>query len=126
MSSSESSAMEGFAVNAGVELMLQVEFATGPDATHICGGGTAGLPPPLPALRLSAQKDGVNHSRITKVAIFCRQRPQCKGTATLTYKGAKVGSSGFSLNPNTTSHVPVRLTSKMVKVLRKRHAPTCC
>jgi len=121
MSSSERSAMEGFAENQNVELMLQVEFATGSDATHICGGGTKGLPAPLPALRLSSQKDGVNHSRITKVAIFCRQKPQCKGTATLTYKGKSIGHTGFALNAGTTSHVPIRLNSKLVKLLRKRH-----
>ena len=122
MSPSESSAMEGFAVNQNVELMLQVEFATGPDATHICGGGTGGLPPPLAALRVGSQKDGVNHSRITKVAIFCRQKPQCKGTATLTYKGKSVAGSGFAINAGTTSHVSVRLSSKFVKQLRKRHS----
>ncbi len=63
-------------------------------------------------MRISAQKDGVNHSRITRVAIFCRQKPQCKGTATLTYKGKTVGTSGFALNANTTSHVPIRLSSQ--------------
>ena len=104
--------MEGFASASNEELMLQVEFASGPDATHICGGGTKGLPPPLPPMRISSQKDGVNHSRITKVAIFCRQKPQCKGTATLTYKGKTVGSSGFALNPNSTSHVPIRLIAE--------------
>ncbi len=122
LSSGEQSAMEGFAVNANTELMLQVEFATGPDETHICGGGTKGIPPPLPAMRISSQTDGVNHSRITKVAIFCRQKPQCKGAATLTYKGKAVGKSGFALTAGTTSHVSIRLTSKFVKVLRKHHS----
>jgi len=121
MSSGEHFDMEGFAVEQNTELMLQVEFATGPDATHICGGGTKGLPAPLPAMRISTQKDGVNHSRITHVAIFCRQKPQCKGTATLTYKGKAVGASGFALNPSSTSHVPIRLTSNFVKQLRKIH-----
>jgi hypothetical protein len=122
MSSSERSSMEGFAVEQNTELLLQVEFATGPDATHICGGGTKGLPPPLPAMRVSNQKDGVNHSRITRVAIFCRQKPQCKGTATLAYKGKAVGKSAFALNPNSTSHVPIRLSSSLVKRLRKLHS----
>ena len=121
MSSNEKAAMEGFATNANEELMMQVELGTGPDATHACGGGTAGLPPPLPALRISSQKDGVNRARITKVAIFCRLKPQCKGTATLTYKGKKIGASGFALSPNSTGHVSIRLTPKMVKLLRKRH-----
>ena len=122
MSSSERSPMEGFSSASNEELMLQVEFGSGADATHICGGGTKGLPPVLPALRISAQNDGVNHSRITKVAIFCRQKPQCVGTATLTYKGATIGSSGFALNPETTSHVAIRLSPQTLKLLRKRHS----
>lgn len=122
MSSGERSSMEGFTSEQNTELMLQVEFATGPDETHICGGGTKGIPPPLPAMRISTQKDGVNHSRITKVAIFCRQKPQCNGTATLTYKGKAVGKSGYALSAGTTSHVPVRLSSQFVKYLRKHHS----
>ena len=121
MSSSDRTSMDGFAENEHEELMLQVVFGTGPDATHICSGGTAGLPPPLPALRISSQKDGVNRSRITKVAIFCRLSPQCKGTATLTYKGKTIGARGFALTPNSTGHVSIRLTPKIVKLLRKRH-----
>ncbi len=122
MSSSDLSPAEGFSSVSNEELMLQVEFGSGANATHICGGGTKGLPPPLPAMRISAQKDGVNHSRITKLAIFCRQKPQCKGTATLTYKGKAVGKSGFALTAGTTSHVPIRLSSKFVKFLRKHHS----
>ena len=121
MSSGERSAMEGVATEANTELLLQVQFATGADATHLCGGGTKGLPAPLPAMRISTQKDGVNHSRVTKVAIFCRQKPQCKGTATLTYKGKLVGKSGYALTAGTTSHIPVKLSSTFVKYLRKHH-----
>lgn len=40
MSSSDLSANDGFAVNHDEELMLRVTLATGPDATHICPGGT--------------------------------------------------------------------------------------
>ncbi len=32
---------EGFAANRGEELMLRVRLGTGPDATHICPGGTS-------------------------------------------------------------------------------------
>jgi hypothetical protein len=119
MSSGERSNMEGFAVNQGTELMLQVEFATGPDATHICAGGSKGVPPPLPAMRISGQKDGVNHSRVTRVAVYCRQKPQCTGTATLAYKGKTVGETAFAVNANTTSHVQIRLAGSLVKRLRK-------
>ncbi|HXN39286.1 MAG TPA: hypothetical protein VN892_14700, partial [Solirubrobacteraceae bacterium] len=44
LSASELSANEGFAINQDAELMLQVTLGTGPDATHICAGGTAGRP----------------------------------------------------------------------------------
>jgi hypothetical protein len=122
MSSSEHSNMEGFAVNQNTELMLQVEFATGSESVSACGG-SKGVPPPPAVLRITAhQKDGVNHSHITKVAIFCHQTAQCKGTATLTYKGKPVGTAAFALNPMTTSHVSIRLTAKMMKVLRQRHS----
>ena len=104
------------------ELMLQVEFATGPDATHICGGGTKGLPPPLPAMRVSTQKDGVNHSRITKWRSSAGRSPSARAPPRSTYKGKTVGKSGFALNAGTTSHVPIRLSSKFVKRLRKRHS----
>src|SRR5207248_2258015 len=39
----ETGANDGFASNRNMELMLQVALGTGPDATHICAGGTAGL-----------------------------------------------------------------------------------
>jgi hypothetical protein len=121
MSSSARSPMEGFATNPNEELMLQVEFGTGPDATHICGGGTAGLPPPLPAVHIRPQNEGVNRSRITRMAFYCRLKPVCKGTATLSYKGTSIGSSSFAFNGNSTGHVPIKLTRKTVKLVQKRH-----
>ena len=93
----------------------------GPEATTSAGGGTKGIPAPLPAMRISTQKDGVNHSRITKVAIFCRQKPQCKGTATLIYKGQRSARAatrygGYHLARADQAHVEV------VKYLRKHHS----
>jgi hypothetical protein len=121
MSSSARSTMEGFATNANEELMLQVEFGSGPNATHICPGGTAGLPPPLPAVHIHPQNEGVNRSRITRVAFYCRVKPQCRGTATLTYKGKSIGSSGFAFAGNATGHVPIKLTKQTVKLIHRRH-----
>jgi hypothetical protein len=124
MPSSERSAAEGFAENQNEELMMQVELGTGPDATHICPGGTGGLPKPLPPLRISPQTDGINRARIVTVAMFCRFEPACKGTATVTYAGKSVGHTTFSIRPETTSHVPIRLAPKMIGLIRKHHGVT--
>ena len=57
---SDRAAMEGFATRTGVQLMLQVELGTGPDARYVCPTGTKDAPPVLPALRVSRQTDGIN------------------------------------------------------------------
>lgn len=132
-SPSDLNAANGFAVNHGEELLLQVTLGTGPDATHICAGGTAGLPPALAPLRVSPQTDGVNHERIVSVAVYCRMQPACKGTATLTLPelsgyaskssagGITVGRKGFSLTPNKTSHLPIRIANSVLGLIRKKH-----
>ncbi len=133
MSSSDVSANEGFAVSHGEELMLQATIATGADATHICAGGSGGLPPALPPIRVSRQTDGVNHERVVAVAVYCRLQPACRGTATLTLsslsgyavsqglgRGA-VGRKGFSLPPNKTSHLAIRVANNLLGLIRKDH-----
>jgi hypothetical protein len=67
----DASTMDGFAVNRSAELMMQVALGTGGDATHICAGGTAGLPAALPPIRVSPQTDGINHQRIVSIAVYC-------------------------------------------------------
>jgi hypothetical protein len=122
MSPNDKSPNDGFSVNENEELMLQVILGTGADATHICAGGTAGLAPVLPPLRVSPQTDGVNHSRIVSVAIYCRLTPSCAGNATLTFAGKQVvGSARFVLRPNTTSHLPIRLSPALIATIRKHH-----
>lgn len=123
MPSSDTSAMDGFASNQNEELMLQVTLGTGPDATHICAGGTAGLPPHLPPIRVGPQTDGVNHSRIVAVAVYCRLTPECNGVATLAMAGKRVsvGHSGFSVRGNTTTHLPMRVSPKLMELIRKHH-----
>ncbi len=123
----DTSAMDGFAQNSGEELMLRVTLGTGSDATHICPGGRSGLPPALAPIRVSPQTDGVNHSRIVAVAMFCRVNP-CKGVATLTVPGestyagpARYGRVVFSLRANKTVHVPIRVTNAMVRKIRAKH-----
>jgi hypothetical protein len=119
----DASAMDGFAVNRSAELMMQVSLGTGADATHICAGGTAGLAPALPPIRVSPQTDGVNHQRIVAIAVYCRLTPECKGVATLTLPGkrAPVGQVGFNLLPNKTSHMPIRLAASLMGQIRKHH-----
>ncbi len=126
LSPTDSSANDGFAVNKEEELMMQVTLGTGPDATHICPGGTRGLPPPQPPIGIRPQTDGVNSSRIVAVAIYCNLSPECKGTATLTLLGrsASVGRAGFNLPAHRTSHLPIRLAPQLMKLIRKHHGVT--
>jgi hypothetical protein len=133
-SPSDSSAMEGFASNANEELMLQVTLGTGPDATPLCPGGTRGVQPhveapPTTPVRLSPQTDGVNHSRVVAVAIYCRLSAACQGVAGLAPVGAhsgkakydRYGSRRFSIRGRKTSHVAIRVTPRVIRMLRKHH-----
>jgi hypothetical protein len=103
--------------------MLQVVLGTGSDARYVCGGGTKEAPQVLPALRIRPQSDGVNHSRIVEVAVYCRPPSGCAGTGTLgsTAKSASYGHTRFSLRGNTTSHVPIRISKKLMKIIRRWH-----
>jgi hypothetical protein len=123
MAASDTSTMDGFAASRNEELMLQVELGTGADATHICPGGTAGLPPVLPPIRVSPQTDGINSHRIVSIAVYCRPAQGCAGVATLTFAGkvASVGQSGFSLAGNKTGHLPMRVSPRVVSLIRKHH-----
>jgi hypothetical protein len=129
LSPSITSAMDGFAVNRNEELMMRVTLGTGSDATHICPGGKQGLPPALAPIRVSPQTDGVNHSSIVAVAVFCRVSP-CSGVATLSPGGADTSSYGreetygranFSAQPDKTVHLPIRIKSKFLRVVRAKH-----
>jgi hypothetical protein len=129
LSPAVTSANDGFAVNRNEELLMRVTLATGADATHICPGGKAGLPPPLAPIRVSPQTDGVNHSRIVAVAMFCRVSP-CNGVATLSSNGADTstygreetyGRVGFSLPANRTVHLAIRVKPKLVRKIRAKH-----
>jgi hypothetical protein len=122
LSALDTTAMDGFAANQNEELMLQVTLGTGPDAVPACGG-KRGVPPPLAPMRVSPQTDGVNHSGVVSVAVFCRVAPECKGTATLsTHAGRDIyGHSNFSLVPHTTVHLPIHVSSQLVKMIRSKH-----
>jgi hypothetical protein len=113
--------MDGFALNAQQELMLQVALGTGPDARYVCPGGTKDAPPVLPAIDVHPQTDGVNHSRVVSVAIYCRPVAGCRGTANVSVGGERVGHRGFSIPGNTTSHLPIRLASSVMGLIRRGH-----
>lgn len=125
-SPSDTSSMDGFATNSGAEVMMQVALGTGADSTHICAGGTAGLPPALPPIRVSPQTDGINHQRIVAIAVYCRLAPECNGVATLTLPGKKtpVGRAAFNLRPNKTTHMPIRVAKSVMGQIRKHHGIT--
>ena len=117
LSALDTSNMDGFILNGNRELMLRVTLATGKDASLSCPGGTLGK---LAPIRVSPQTDGVNHSRIVAVALFCRVSP-CNGTATLSSGGKTYGRSGFTLQPNKTAHLPIRVNSDLIDLIRKNH-----
>ena len=120
MSAAETSADDGFATNHGEELLMRVTLGTGADATHICPGGEKGAPPVLAPIRVSPQTDGVNHSRIVAVAVFCRVSP-CKGVATISARSRTYGRVGFDLAANKTVHLPIRVQSALVTKIRREH-----
>lgn len=123
LSAHDTSANDGFMSNSNEELMMRVLLGTGPDATHICAGGTAGLAPALPPIRVSPQTDGINSQRIVAVAVYCRVAPECKGVATLTLPGkhGAYGHTSFSLRPNKTSHMPIRVSQALLAMIRRNH-----
>jgi len=121
MSSRDTTSMDGFASNPNEELMLQVTLGTGPDATHMCAGGTGGLPPPPPAVTLHRQTDGVNHSRVVAVAMYCSLSPECLGTAILTVGTRSYGHTSLNVPGGHTSHVPIRISPQLMNLIRRNH-----
>jgi hypothetical protein len=123
LSAHDTSANDGFASNPNEEVMLQVIEGTGPDATHICAGGTAGRPAALPALKIRPQTDGVNHSRMISVAVYCRPTGGCAGLATLglSSKTSGYAQTAFSLPGNKTSHVSLRVPPRLMGLIRRKH-----
>jgi hypothetical protein len=123
LSATDRSANDGFASSQNEELMLQVELGTGRDATHICAGGSAGAPRALAPLRISPQTDGVNHSQVVAVAIYCRPAAGCSGTAMLGRRGrdATYARASFRLAGGTTSHLPIHISSRLMRRVRSYH-----
>jgi hypothetical protein len=126
LSSSDTTANDGFSQSRDEELMLGVTLGTGPDATHICPGGTGGEAPALSPIHVRPQTDGVNHSGVVAVAVYCRPSSGCRGAATLTLAGGHTTFSraSFNLMGNKTGRMQMRLSSKLLAMIRKRHGVT--
>lgn len=128
-SPSETSNHDGFAANAGEELMLQATLATGPDASADCPGGTRGLRPPhptFPALSIpTPQLDGMNAYGVVGVAIYCHAAAGCPGTVTLRLRthrdptGVWLGAATFTLPAHRTGHVNVHLSALARRMVRR-------
>lgn len=134
-SPSDSTNGDGFAVNEHEELMLQATLGTGPDATHICPGGTQGLPPakashqgaqkavPKVPVLLLAEHDAVNRKHRASVSIFCRLSAGCDGTAMLISPNGKIryGMAHFAIAGMKTTRVPMAIARAALKLLGNHH-----
>ncbi|MGH2865636.1 MAG: hypothetical protein ACRDJX_10375 [Solirubrobacteraceae bacterium] len=121
MSPSDMAAGEGFAYSENEELMMRVTLGTGPNARYVCPGGSKDAPAVLPPIDIHPQTDGINRERIVAVAIYCRLTPTCQGVARLTMDGKRVSTRTvpFSLPGDTTSHLPIRLLPRIMKLIHK-------
>jgi hypothetical protein len=129
----------GFATNAGEELMLQATLATGPDATPLCPGGTKGEGPanrvtssygstphgPLPAVTLPKQDDGVNRRGLVQIALYCHATTTCTGTLTIRStarhgaRAAAVGQGSFSVPSLQTGKLTVHLSALAQRLVHR-------
>lgn len=134
-SPSDSTDHDGWATNAGEELMLQATLGTGPDASADCPGGTRGLPargsragghhtfPPLSIP--TPQLDGMNARGVVGVAIYCHSATGCAGAVTLRLptprdpSGVWLGAARFTLAAHHTGHVQVRLSPLARRLVRR-------
>jgi hypothetical protein len=128
-SPSDTSSHDGFAQNSNEELLLQATLATGPDATPLCPGGTAGEPAggakvaakPKARASIPRQTDGASHGGVVSVAVSCHTTSvACRGTVTL--RIAKTSRSGsFNLPSGRTGHVRLRFGKALTRLLHKGH-----
>ena len=128
LSSSNTAAMDGFASNLqrGTDAAGAARHGTGRHA-HLRRRYGAACRRSCRRSGWVPQTDGVNHHGIIVVAIYCRLPSGCNGVATLTPMGrqarkASYGHTSFSLRGNTTSHVPIRVTSRMIQLVRRYRA----
>lgn len=113
----------------GVELLMQVTIATGPDAVWYCPGGTKGLPP---ALGVRGGVLRVDKRHRAGLAVYChRLRPvrrtrksvlvpggACRVSVSLKSGDMKLARGSARIPGHTTAHVPIRLTATARRRLR--------
>jgi hypothetical protein len=135
LSPADTTSHDGFAANQGRELMLQARLGTGPDATPLCPGGTAGQAPTRarsrgPAVSLHPQTDGVNRRRYVRLALYCSQPRPCRGSVTLlsatggssaSGQPMSLGGTTFTAPARRTAKVALRITPRALGLIRRRH-----
>jgi hypothetical protein len=144
LSSSNRTSLDGFAANPNAELLLRATLGTGADALQGCGGAGNVAPSVrpravLPSVKIAPQTDGINQRGVVSVAMYCRLKPQCQGTASLSIpKGTTVrrrtsgghghrtvsiagtyGKTAFKIPGGKTSHIRVHVSSKLIKLARR-------
>jgi len=119
LSDAEVASADGFAANAGEELMLRATLGTGPDARYVCPGGTKEAPPAAPTapVKLLPQTDAINRVHAADIVMYCRVAPTCDGTASLSALGggAHYGSTRIDIPAHRTSHLEVPLTRRALR-----------
>jgi hypothetical protein len=146
LSSSNTTSVDGFAVNRDAELLLRATLGTGTDSPQGCGGSASA--PPVPArpvvgltpVTIRPQTDGINRRGVVSIALSCRLKPQCEGTASLSIPAGTTvrrrtrgghghrsvsiagtyGSARFKIPAGKTAHIPMRVSSKLIKLARRR------
>jgi hypothetical protein len=118
------SAAEGFASNAGEELMLRATLGTGPDARYVCPGGTKEAPAQAPTapVKLLPQTDAINRHHAADIVMYCRVEPACEGTAALGALGggASYGVIHIDIPAHQTTHLEVPLTRGALRRFTRR------
>jgi len=141
LATSPPGAYNGFASAANEQLMLQAALATGPDATPLCPGGTAGVVAPKPqagqpggppALTIPhPQREGLTHQRTVKLSLYCAQAAPCTGTVSLT-NGMPASSAGsgprafgtaaLNMPGRSPAHVEMTVSQAVLALVRKHRA----
>ncbi|HUN78395.1 MAG TPA: hypothetical protein VMU32_05710 [Solirubrobacteraceae bacterium] len=124
LSAAEVSSADGFAANAGEELMLRATLGTGPDARYVCPGGTKEAPPQAPTapVKLLPQTDAINRRHAADIVMYCRVAPACEGTASLSALagGARYGAIHIDIPVRRTTHLEVPLAGRALRRFTRR------
>lgn len=124
LSPGESGANDGFAANAGEELMMQVTLGTGPDARYVCPGGSKDRAPTLRPAKINGRTYHVSKSRLVRLSIYCRGPEPCQGEVALGQPGQPnvFGHSHIELPGGHTSAVALHVTPALMAMIRRHHA----